>query len=89
MPEQEPVKRKRSAQLNSKFYEFLEQHSPLQVGRHLRNIFLDYVSNQLRTGLPPDFHIYIWELYDLFALLDIASDELEKKPVKSKKASDS
>jgi hypothetical protein len=53
------------------------------------NIFLDYVSNQLRTGLPPDFHIYIWELYDLFALLDIASDELEKKPVKSKKASDS
>ena len=78
MPEQEPVRRKRNARLTSKFHEFIEQHSPLQVGRHLRNIFLDYVSNQLRTGLPPDFHVYVWELYDLFDLLDAASDELGK-----------
>ena len=92
MSEQDPVRgQRRSAKLTAKFHEFLEQHSPSQVSRHLRCIVLDYISNQLRTGLPPDFHIYIWELFDLFDLLDCAIDETEhkKKPKKARPKNES
>lgn len=69
---------KSSKELTGKFYQFIENHSPVQVSRHLRGILLDYIGHQLNTGLPPDFNIYIWELYDLFELLDYAADEKER-----------
>jgi hypothetical protein len=70
--------------LMDKFKEFITIHSPEQVSRHLRCILLDYMSHQLKTGLPADFHVYLWELYDLFNLLDQAADEYhQKKPLKT------
>jgi hypothetical protein len=71
-------KKKRSSRLTAKFHEFITLHSPVQVSRHLRCIVLDYISYQVNTGLPPDFNVYAWELYDLFDLLDCAADEEEK-----------
>jgi hypothetical protein len=75
-------KKQLSKKLTEKFHEFITLHSPVQVSRHLRNLLLDYISNQVKTGLPPEFHIYLWELYDLFDLLDCVADEQEndRKP---------
>jgi hypothetical protein len=55
-----------------KFSEFVSNHSPAQVSRHLRSVLLGYIEGQLDTGLPADFHIYLWEFNDLFDLLDRA-----------------
>ena len=72
-------RKKVSKHLTAKFREFVTEHSPSTVSRHLRNVLLDYIAHQQDTGLPTDFHIYIWEFYDLFELLDCATDEWEHK----------
>lgn len=59
----------------TKFLEFIDNHSPKLVSRHLRAILLDYIAHQLKTGLPEDFHEWLWELYDLLDLLDLAADQ--------------
>ena len=64
--------RKRISEL---FLDYISNHRPRMVSRHLRCIVLDYIHSQLDTGLPVDFDIYLQELYDLFALLDTADDE--------------
>ncbi|HSU26789.1 MAG TPA: hypothetical protein VLJ68_00285 [Chitinophagaceae bacterium] len=69
---------KRNKVLTEKFFQFIDHHPPVRVSRHLRNILLDYISHQVETGLPLDFHVYLWELYDLFELLDMAADEQSK-----------
>jgi hypothetical protein len=68
-----------SKHLNDKFKEFISNHYPEQVSRHLRCILLDYIGHQIKTGLPLDFNVYIWELYDLFDLLDLAADEMKNR----------
>jgi len=75
-------RKKISRNLTEKFREFITQHSPSIFSRHLRNILLDYIAQQEKTGLPPDFHTYMWEFYDLFDLLDCATDEWEFKKEK-------
>ncbi len=73
---------KPSKKLTEEFYQFINSHSPKEVNRHLRLILLDYKSSQVRTGFPLDFNNYLWELSDLFDLLDSAADYLdENKPV--------
>jgi hypothetical protein len=67
--------KKLSRNLSEKFREFIIQHPPTQFSRHLRGLLLDYMINQQRQGFPLDFHIYLWELADLFELLDCAADE--------------
>ena len=73
-----PTKKKRlSKKLSARFYRFFETHPPQRVSCHLRCILLDYLGSQAVNGLPTDFDIYAWELYDLFNLLDEASKEVE------------
>lgn len=74
----EPTK-KLSRDLAEKFREFITEHSPSEVSRHLRSLLLDYMIHQQKTGLPLDFDVYLNELSDLFELLDFASDELEHR----------
>jgi hypothetical protein len=66
-----------SKQLTDKFKEFITNHSPVLVSRHLRCLFLDYLQEQSKKDLPIDFDMYVWELYDLFDLLDLAADEMK------------
>jgi len=73
------AKKKAQKKLASRFHQFLETHPPQQVSRHLRCIMLDYIGSQALNGLPVDFDIYAWELYDLFNLLDAAEDAQPKK----------
>jgi hypothetical protein len=61
------------------FIAFIENHPPAQVSRRLRRLLMDYISSQLATGLPNDFHICLWDLYELFELLDHAGDQLANK----------
>ena len=64
--------------LLARYKEFLKAHPPAAFSRHLRTVFFDYLSLQVRTGFPLDFDIYLGELYDLFELLDHADDLLPR-----------
>lgn len=80
----ESVSLKPSKKLTEEFYQFINSHSPKEVSRHLRLILLDYMSVQVRTGFPLDFNEYLWELSDLFDLLDSAADHLEERKINVK-----
>jgi hypothetical protein len=69
--------KKLSRNLSEKFREFITQHRPSVFSRHLRSLLLDYMIQQQKVGFPLDFHIHLWELSDLFELLDCAADEWE------------
>jgi hypothetical protein len=79
-------KKKLSRNLSDKFREFITQHPPSQFSRHLRCLLLDYMTQQRGLGFPLDFHVHLWELSDLFILLDCAEDEWEKSPKDGKPA---
>ncbi len=65
----------KNKKLTEKFYQFFEDHDPTKVGRHLRNILLDYMRYSSGTGTPIDFHDYVWEIQELLELLDLAADQ--------------
>ncbi len=69
--------KKLSRNLSEKFHEFITQHPPSLFSRHLRCLLLDYMIRQQKIGFPVDFSTHLWELSDLFRLLDYAEDELE------------
>jgi len=73
-------KKQLSSKLSEKFCDFITQHSPSQFSRHLRSLLLDYMIQKQKTGFPVDFNIHLWELSDLFVLLDCATDEWENSP---------
>jgi hypothetical protein len=68
---------KLSKNLTEKFRAFITQHSPSSVNRHLRGLLLDYMIYQQKIGFPSDFDTRLWELSDLFDLLDCAANEWE------------
>jgi len=67
------------ANLNKKFQDFVYEHNPKIVSRHLRHILIEYIQSQIDTGLPIDFRIMLWEFNDLFDLLDDAEDIQARK----------
>ena len=75
-----PIAKKDRKFISARFHAFLATHPPLQVNRHLRSIFMDYISSQLNTGFPLDFDDYLWELSDLFELMDDAAVFYPLKP---------
>ncbi len=79
MPKKKRVRRKDLKKaLFTRFEQFISQHPPAEFSRHLRSVFFDYLSIQVRSGFPADFDIYLGELYDLFELLDYADDVLPR-----------
>jgi len=75
-------KKKLSRNLSDKFHEFIIQHPPSQFSRRLRGLLLSYMIHQQKIGFPVDFNIQLWELSDLFVLLDYAEDEWERSPLR-------
>ncbi|GAA4465455.1 hypothetical protein GCM10023093_17660 [Nemorincola caseinilytica] len=53
---------------------FLTQNDPSKISRDLRRIFLDYLIHQIDL-LPSGFSGTVAGLYDLFELLDTATEE--------------
>ena len=56
------------------FLDFINNHPPSRVARHLRTILLEYIAQELDTGLPIDFDDTLREMFALFDLLDAASE---------------
>jgi uncharacterized protein (UPF0276 family) len=75
-------KKKLSRNLAEKFREFITQHPPSIFSRHLRCLLLEYMIHQQRIGFPLNFDTQLWELSDLFDLLDCAADEWEDQKEK-------
>jgi hypothetical protein len=78
MSNEQPKKdqpKKLSKKLSEKFREFIIQHPPAKFSRRLRGLLLEYMISQQAEGFPLDFHTHLWELSDLFELLDCAADE--------------
>jgi HEPN domain-containing protein len=64
-----------SPELNEELVKFFEVHPPRRVSRNLRRVLLDYLRDQLETGSPLFIDELLWDMYDLFDLLDIATTE--------------
>jgi hypothetical protein len=60
-----------------KFNNFISNHSPEQVSRHLREVLLGFIEARL-NDLPYEFQKYLWEYNDLFDLLDTVTEEKRK-----------
>ncbi len=71
--------KKLSKNLSEKFKEFITEHRPSLFSRRLRYLLLDYMIHQEKIGFPLDFGTCLWELSDLFDLLDCAADEWENQ----------
>jgi hypothetical protein len=64
-----------SPELNKELVKFFAVHPPRRVSRNLRRVLLDYLRDQLETGAPLFVDELLWDMYDLFDVLDIATTE--------------
>jgi hypothetical protein len=64
-----------SPKLNKELVKFFAVHPPRRVNRNLRRVLLDYLRDQLETGVPLFIDELLWDMYHLFDVLDIATTE--------------
>lgn len=55
--------------IENAFKLFLKRTPPERLNRTVRTLFIEYLSHQ-HDFLPPDFHLYLDDLSNLFILLD-------------------
>jgi hypothetical protein len=75
-----PVKhipKKLSSALQEETLRFFETHPPAVVSKNLRRILIDYLYRELEIGVPIHLPASLWQLYDLFELLDAAEKETQ------------
>jgi hypothetical protein len=71
---------------------YFATHNAAKLSRNLRCMLLDYLAYELRVGVPLYTEELLWQLNDLFELLDLAAQEtnewhVAKKASKAKKKS--
>lgn len=54
---------------------FLETHDPANLSRNLRTMLLEYLATELKVGIPLYLDELLWQLQDLFDVLDLAQEE--------------
>jgi hypothetical protein len=85
--------KKFSPELSEAFIRYFETHNAAKLYANLRRMLLDYLSAELRVGVPLFLDEFLWQLGDLFELLDTVSGETQgwHQPVtrKNKKKSKS
>jgi hypothetical protein len=64
-----------SPDLNKELIRFFVVHPARRVSRNLRRVLLDYLRDQLETGVPLFIDELLWDMYDLFDVLDVATTE--------------
>lgn len=69
------IHKKLSPTLKHQVRQFCETHYPGRVSSNLRRMLLDYLDNELRIGIPVYLDELLWQLNDLFDLLDLAQQE--------------
>jgi hypothetical protein len=72
-------KMQRTKELTDQFYIFLENNPPQLFSRHLRLIFFGYLSFEMNSGITRDLKDHLWEISDLFDLLDYAEETQTKQ----------
>jgi hypothetical protein len=73
------MKIQRSKELTDRFYNFLDNNPPQLFSRHLRLIFFGYLSFEMNSGITRDLKDHLWEISDLFDLLDCAEETQTKQ----------
>jgi hypothetical protein len=68
-------KKKLTPGLKLALRQFFETHDAERVNRNLRRMLLSSLENELRVGVPLYFDEWLWQVNDLFELLDIAAKE--------------
>ena len=64
-----------SAALKEEITRFFRTHKAGVFSKHLRCMLLDYLAQELRIGVPLYLDELLWQLYELFELLDMAEQE--------------
>jgi hypothetical protein len=70
-------KKKLTPELKQAFRLFFEIHHPEWVSRNLRRMLLSCLENELKIGVPLYFDEWLWQINDLFELLDTVTKETE------------
>jgi nucleoid-associated protein YejK len=55
--------------------QYCQTHDMESVNRNLRRMLLDYLNYELRIGVPLYLEELLWQLSDLFELLDVVATE--------------
>ncbi len=71
----QPPNKKLSPALKQELRQFCQTHDIERVNRNLRRMLLDYLDNELRIGIPVYLEEFIWQVGDLFELLDVLHQE--------------
>ena len=65
-------------ELKHELLQFFQTHPPDVFSQRLRCMLLEYLSYELRTSIPLYLPEFLYSLYDLFNVLDTASETFSK-----------
>ncbi len=68
-------KKKLTPELKHALRQFFETHDAERVNSNLRRMLLSSLENELHVGVPFYFDEWLWQVNDLFELLDTAAKE--------------
>ena len=75
MPASKSTAKKISPALTEELTNYFATHDAARLSRNLRCMLLDYLAYELRTGVPLYIDELLWQLHDLFELLDVVEEE--------------
>jgi hypothetical protein len=75
MPASKPTIKKLSPALTEELCRYFATHHAARLSRNLRCMLLDYLAYELRTGVPLYIDELLWQLHDLFEVLDVVEGE--------------
>lgn len=75
MPASKSTTKKLSHTLTEELCTYFATHHAARLSRNLRCMLLDYLAYELRTGVPLYIDELLWQLHDLFELLDVVEEE--------------
>ena len=64
--------------LQHELLRFFQTHPPDVFSQRLRCLLLEYLSYELRTSIPLYLPEFLYSLYDLFNVLDTASEDFSQ-----------
>jgi hypothetical protein len=75
MPNPKPTLQKLTPSLTEALTRYFATHHAAKLSRNLRCMLLDYLAHELRIGVPVYTDELLWQLQELFDLLDLAAQE--------------
>jgi hypothetical protein len=75
MPASKSTTKKLSPAITEELCRYFATHYAARLSRNLRCMLLDYLAYELRVGVPLYLEEMLWQLHDLFELLDRVEEE--------------